>query len=105
VNAVPASLQLSAYHTRRERVGLLIRSSDITSTLSYAPGAPIGTQRTIAAADANGQYPQFNDTALVPLQTEAEAEADITYDLNVFFETRAGGINRGGEDVLTAELR
>jgi hypothetical protein len=34
---------------------------------------------------------------LVPLQTEAEAPADVTYDLNVYFEARAGGVNRGDE--------
>ncbi|WFD32006.1 hypothetical protein MSPP1_003048 [Malassezia sp. CBS 17886] len=60
---------------------------NITSTITYAPDAPLG--KGIGEVD----YDPLDDTKLEPVQKMAMLSADVTQDLNVDFDTYSDGIN------------
>ncbi|PWN97912.1 multi copper oxidase [Tilletiopsis washingtonensis] len=61
---------------------------NVTATLEYASGQPMGSDRAELEA-----YEYFDDTKLVPFVAEAMEPADVNHDLNVVFNTYSDGKN------------
>jgi iron transport multicopper oxidase len=67
---------------------------NLTSTISYAEGNPIGSGvATIGAVDDEGMYPYFDDTTLVPIVVMPMVEADVSHTLAFNFDTYSDGKN------------
>ncbi|UZJ54147.1 hypothetical protein CBS101457_003467 [Exobasidium rhododendri] len=70
-DAVPDTLQLN-----------------ITSTISYAQGNPVGSNRSTVE-----EYSYFDDTALTPIVALAMVEADVSHEMPFAFDTYRDGKN------------
>jgi iron transport multicopper oxidase len=62
--------------------------SDITALIQYSPSAPV-SEPTVYQ-----EYPEFEELDLVPVVAETFAPADVSFDLNVNFDTYSDGTNR-----------
>ena len=72
--------------------------SDLTSTITYASGAPV------ADAEIIEEYSDTNDTALVPIPAiEQYPPSTMTIDLVADFNTMTDGTNRGIFNNITYE--
>jgi iron transport multicopper oxidase len=61
---------------------------NITSTVSYDSSKPVAPGTVVDT------YHEFPDQQLVPLEIEAQAEADVAIELGVYFDTATDGTNR-----------
>lgn len=71
---------------------------DITSTLSYGEGNPVVEGTTV------DEYTMFPDGQLVPVEIEAQAEADMKIELGVFFDTADNGSPRAFFNNITYQM-
>lgn len=61
----------------------------MTSNLVY------DTSNGYAEASTIDDYSSFDDTQLVPVTAQSELPVDVSHDLQVYFEARSNGVNRG----------
>lgn len=66
---------------------------NITTTISYKEGNPVGSDRAMIDADDMDMYPYFDDTKLVPVDPMPMVEADVSHTLAFEFTTYKDGKN------------